>query len=101
MYKTDCEICKRKNECKGICKHSNFCKLIVMNGREGEIKMKRVSKNTMLPSRRTRGAAGCDLAVVEAAVIPVHSKCLVKTGLAMALPPDCYGRIASSIRFSA
>ena len=38
LYKTDCEICKRKNECKGICKHRNFCKLFVMNGREGEIK---------------------------------------------------------------
>ena len=24
LYKTDCDICKRKNECKGICKHRNF-----------------------------------------------------------------------------
>ena len=48
----------------------------------------------MLPSRGTIGAAGYDLAAVEAAVIPAHGKCLVKTGLAMALPPDCYGRIA-------
>ena len=24
----------------------------------------------------------------------MHGKCLVKTGLAMALPPGCYGRVA-------
>ena len=86
LCKTDCEICKRKNECKGICKHRNCCKLFVMNGREGEIKMKRVNKNAMLPSRGTTGAAGYDLAAAEAVVVPAHGKCLVKTGLAMALP---------------
>ena len=69
LYKTDCDICKRKNECKGICKHRTFCKLYVMNGREGEIKMKRVNKNAMLPSRGTSGAAGYDLAAAEAAVV--------------------------------
>ena len=94
MYKIDCDICKRKNECEGICKHLNPCKLFVMNGREGVIKMKRMNKNAMLPSRGTSGAASYDLAAAEAAVVPAHSKCLVKTGLAMALPPDCYGRIA-------
>ena len=47
-----------------------------------------------LPSKGTKGAAGCDLAVAQAAVVPTHGKCLVKTGLAMALPPNCYGRIA-------
>ena len=31
---------------------------------------------------------------VEAAVVPAHGKCLVKTGLEIALPPGCYGRIA-------
>ena len=55
LYKTDCEICKRKNECKVICKHRNFCKLFVMNGSKGEIKMKRVNKNAMLSSRGTKG----------------------------------------------
>ena len=66
LYKTDCDICKRKNECKGICKHQNFCKLFVMNGRAGEIKMERVNKNAILPSRGTTGAAGYDLAAAEA-----------------------------------
>ena len=56
--------------------------------------MKRVNKNAKLPVRGTSGVAGYDLAVAEAAVVPAHGKCLVKTGLAMALPPGCYGRIA-------
>ena len=40
------------------------------------------------------GQQGIDLAATEAAVVPAHGKCLVKIGLAMALPPRCYGRIA-------
>ena len=43
-----------------------------MNGREGEIKMKRVNKNAMLPRRGTTGAAGYDLATAEATVVPAH-----------------------------
>ena len=58
------------------------------------VKMKRVNKNAKLPVRGTSGAAGYDLAAVEATVVPAHGKCLVKTGLSMALPPGCYGRIA-------
>ena len=37
-----------------------------------------------LPVRGTSGSAGYDLAAVQAVVVPAHSKCLVKTGLAMA-----------------
>ena len=44
--------------------------------------------------RGTDGAAGYDLAAAQAAVVPAHGKCLVKTGLVMALPHGCYGRIA-------
>ena len=44
--------------------------------------------------RSTVGAAGYDLAAAESAVVPAHSQCLVKTGLAIAIPPDCYGRVA-------
>ena len=65
-----------------------------MNGEEGVIKMKRMNVNGKLPSRGIEGAAGYDLAAAQAAVVPAHGKCLVKTGLAMAMPPSCYGRIA-------
>ena len=56
--------------------------------------MKRVNVNAKLPVRGTDGAAGYDLAAAQAAVVPAHGKCLVKTGLVMALPHGCYGRIA-------
>ena len=39
------------------------------------------------------GPAEYDLAATIAAVVPVHRKCLVKTGLSMALPLGCYSRI--------
>ena len=44
--------------------------------------------------RSSSGSAGYDLSAAETAVIPAHGKCLVKTGLAIAMPPDCYGRVA-------
>ena len=42
----------------------------------------------------TSGSAGYDLAAAQSTVVVAHDKCLVKTGLALALPLDCYGRIA-------
>ena len=56
--------------------------------------VKRTNVNAKLSVRGVGGAAGYDLAMVQAAVIPAHGKVLVKTGLSMALSPDCYGRIA-------
>ena len=44
--------------------------------------------------RGTNAAAAYDLFAAQAAVVPAHGKCLVKTGLRMALPTSCYGRIA-------
>ena len=61
---------------------------------EGGVRMKRICKNEKLPTRGTAGAVGYDLAVVQAAVILAYGKVLVKTGIAMALPPGCYGSIA-------
>ena len=50
--------------------------------------------NAKLPVRSSSGSAGYDLATAETAVIPAHGKYLVKTGLAIAMPPGCYGRVA-------
>ena len=94
LYNNDCEICNRKNQCKENCKHRNDCKLYVMNAEEGVVKIKRTNVNAKLPVRGTAGEAGYDLAAAQAAVVPAHNKCLVKTGLAIAIPPDYYGRIA-------
>ena len=76
------------------CNHKNLCKLYVVKNDEGVLRVKRMSPNAKLPVRSSSGAAGYDLAASENAVVPAHGKCLVKTGLAVALPPDCYGRIA-------
>ena len=94
LYDKDCELCKKKNECKPNCKHRTFCTLYVMKIDEGVVKIKRTNVNAKLPVGGTAGSAGYDLAAAQAAVVPAHGKCLVKTGLSMALPPDCYGRIA-------
>ena len=96
LYNNECEICKSKNECKGFCKHRTPCKLYSLVNEKGDevVKIKRVSVNAKLPVKGTEGAARYDLVAVQATVVPVHGKCLVKTSLAMALPPGCYGRIA-------
>ena len=94
MYDEECKICKTKNECKDYCKQKNHCKLYVIKSEEGIIKIKRMNANARLPVRGTEGAAGYDLAAVQSTVVPVHGKCLVKTGLAMSLPLGCYWRIA-------
>ena len=41
-----------------------------------------------------RGQQGMTWAAAQIAVVPAHGKCLVKIGLAMALPPGSYGRVA-------
>ena len=61
---------------------------------EGVVRVRKMSANAKLPTRRTTRAAGYYLAVTKSAVVLVHGKYLVKTSLAMALPPDYYGRIA-------
>ena len=94
LHGNDCQFCKEKNECKTSCKHRNFCKLYVTRTDEGIVKMKSMCKNVKLPVRGTAGAAGHDLAAAQSAVLPAHGNCLAKTDLAMALHPDCYGRIA-------
>ena len=61
---------------------------------EGVVKIKRTNVNAKLPVGRMAGSAGYELAAAQVAVVPAHGKCPVKISLSMALPPDCYGRIA-------
>ena len=102
LYNDDYELCKIKNECKDNCNHRSKCKLYSFVNEKGDevVKIQRVNVNAKLPVRGTEGAARYDLAVAQVAVVPAHGKCLVKTGLAMALPPGCYGRIASRSRLA-
>ena len=90
MYHTECKFCKTKNDCK----HRTACKLYTIVNEEGKdvVTVKRVNVNAKLPVRGTNEAAGYDLSAAQAVVVPAHGKCLVKTGLKMALPTGCYSR---------
>lgn len=46
------------------------------------------------PRRGSEGAAGFDLAAVEDVVLQVGQRVVVKTGLAVKVPPGTYGRVA-------
>ena len=69
LYNNDCEICKRKNQCKENCKHRNDCKLYVMDAEEGVVKIKRMNVNAKLLVRGPTGATGYDLAAAQATVV--------------------------------
>ena len=100
LYEKDCTICKTKKLNVNECKHRNLCKIYVIKDEEGIVRVKRMNVNAKLPVRSSSGLAGYDLSAAETAVVPAHGKCLAKTGLAIATPPDCYGRVRSSVRFS-
>ena len=57
------------------------------------MKIKRLNNNAKIPVRGTSEAARYDLAAAQSAVVPAHGKCLVKTGLSLAMPSGYYGRI--------
>ena len=96
LYSNECKICNFKNKCIDECKHHKFCKLYVIKNDEGDevLRVKRMNVNAKIPVRSTQGAAGYDLSAAHSAVVPARGKCLVKTGIAMAIPTGCYGRIA-------
>ncbi|KXZ41934.1 hypothetical protein GPECTOR_240g576 [Gonium pectorale] len=56
--------------------------------------VKKLSPNATLPKRGSAGAAGYDLASAEEKVVPARGKALIKTDLAIRVPPGTYGRVA-------
>ena len=63
-------------------------------GMIGELSVKCLWDNAVLPIRGTAGAAGYDISVASGCVIPAHRKGSVDTGLAVLLPLGTYARIA-------
>jgi dUTP pyrophosphatase len=55
---------------------------------------KRLHPEARLPSRGSAGAAGLDLYAVERVTIEPGGRAAVPTGLAVAVPPGFYGRVA-------
>ena len=60
----------------------------------GELQVKILWENAVLPVRGSAGAAGYDLCAASNCVIPSRGKDTVDTGLAVALPSGTYARIA-------
>jgi len=54
----------------------------------------KLTENALPPTRESSGAAGLDLRSAYDVLIPASGNGLVKTDLAIQLPPGCYGRIA-------
>jgi len=58
------------------------------------LEFKRVDDRATLPSRGSELSAGLDLYSIEGITIESRKRTLAKTGLAVAIPPGHYGRIA-------
>ena len=55
---------------------------------------KKLSETAISPSRGSTQAAGYDLYSAHDITIPAQGKALVKTDIAVAIPANCYGRVA-------
>ena len=60
----------------------------------GVLRYIKLTGNTLPTTRESSGAAGLDLRRAYDVSIPASGNGLVKTDLAIQLPPGCYGRIA-------
>lgn len=58
------------------------------------LKVKKLDPDAVPPQRASDGAAGYDLCAAEATVILPGTRKVVKTGLAVQVPPLHYGRVA-------
>ena len=61
---------------------------------ELRVNVTRLVDHAVLPARATPGSVGYDLCASHDSKIPPGGKGLIGTGLAMAIPYGCYGRIA-------
>ena len=66
----------------------------IKTGETGDLQVKLLRGNAVLPARGSAGAAGYDLCAASNCVIPSRGKGTVETGLAVSLPPGTYARIA-------
>ena len=62
--------------------------------KENLVRIQRLTEGAPIPTRGWKLAAGHDLYSIETLKIPAHSRSLIKTRLAIAVPNSTYGRIA-------
>jgi len=58
-----------------------------------QVKIKRLSKNAMLPQRGSKSAAGYDLYSLTDIVIPPHMTSMIRTGISVEIPEGYFGAI--------
>ena len=58
--------------------------------------MKLLTAEAKLPVRGSALAAGYDLCAAYSGVVPARGKALIKTDIAIAVPPGTYGRVGAS-----
>ncbi len=58
------------------------------------LRFKQLDPRAVLPARGSALAAGLDVCSIEAVAIPPKQRATVRTGLAVAIPPGFYGRVA-------
>ncbi|EME29793.1 Deoxyuridine 5'-triphosphate nucleotidohydrolase [Galdieria sulphuraria] len=58
------------------------------------LRVKRLSKEAVVPQRGSKLAAGYDICSSEDCIVPARSRYCVKTDLAVAIPSGHYGRVA-------
>ena len=57
-------------------------------------KFARMHEDAIIPKKGTTGSAGFDLYALTDKVIEAHKWSLVKTGITLQIPTDCYARVA-------
>ena len=57
------------------------------------MKVKKLSANAIIPTRGTQFAAGFDLSSAYSGIVPARGKALIKTDLAISIPPNTCARI--------
>jgi len=57
------------------------------------LQIKKLSKNAIIPSKASKLAAGYDLYSAVDTIIPAKDKSICNTDIAIAIPPNHYGRV--------
>lgn len=65
-----------------------------VSGGQSYLKVKALSQTAKMPTRGSAHAAGYDMYASASISIPPQGRALVETGLSIAVPTDCYARIA-------
>ena len=86
-----------QNDCKLNCGNGEkFSRKLFIQSHPsfGLLYVKELRNNAAVPKRGSEEAAGYDIASTKDTVVPAKGKAVIKTGISIAVPEGCYGRIA-------